>query len=376
MKNILIIPPVPTYKVKVREKEIARHLSQWHNCFCLSWTESYSYTLLSRISVSLKDLFKRTEIKREGRLKIVEFPILHRPLSLAKYFNRIQLDRFCIKNNIDIVLSSNYFLFSVPKGKKYKYIYDFVDLPAKDLETKFGKFVYHLTQEETKKADLMIACSQGLIDFIKTRYKKEALLVPNGTDLDDFHNIQKYQIDKIRQKYALGQRFVIGCVGNFGPWMNVGFLIEVFKKLKNEMKDAVLFLVGPGKDFVYFSQRIKDPDIIFTGPVSFEDIHPCFAAMDIAILPNEKSYMQDVAFHIKLIEYTAAKKIVVSANLKEVQRLNFPNVIIVPHEIDKWIEAIKKARTMKWQESWNGLVDAYDWSKICLKFNDLIEKLY
>ncbi len=375
MKKVLIIPNVPTHKIKVRPKEIAKHLSQWHNCFYLSWSESYSYTFASRISVSLKDLFKRTHIYMEGKLRIVEFPVLHRPFSLARYFNRYQLNRFCLNNDIDVVLNFNFLHFSVPENKRYKYIFDFQDLPAKDFKSKFGKMVYNWTWEETKKADLVTACSKGLIDFIENQYQREALLIPNGTDPDDFHNIQKYQIDKIRQKYGLSQRFVIGCVGNFGPWTNLGFLIEVFKKLKNEMKDAVLFLVGPGKDFVYFSKKIKDPDIIFAGPVSFEDIHPCFAAMDIAVLPNEKSYMQDLAFHIKLIEYTAAKKIVVSANLGEVERLNFPNVVIVPHEVDKWVEAIKKARTMKWQESWNQLVDSYEWSKICFKFSNIIEKL-
>ena len=138
MKNVLVIPHVPTYKVKVREKEIARHLSKWHNCFYLSWVESYSYTFVSRISVFLKDLFKRTKTKKEGKLKILEFPTLHRPLGLANHFNKFQLDRFCAKNNIDIVLSGNHFFFSVPERKKYRYIYDFVDLPAKDFESKFG----------------------------------------------------------------------------------------------------------------------------------------------------------------------------------------------------------------------------------------------
>ena len=375
MRNVLVIPHVPTYKVKVREKEIARHLAQRYNCFYLSWAESYRYTLVSRILVLLKDLIKKTKIKKEGKLKIVEFPVLHRPLGLASRFNRIQLDRFCVKNDIDVVLNSNCFLFSVPDDKKYKYIYDFVDLPAEDFKSKFGKFIYNHTRKETEKADLVIACSSGLIDFIRTEFQREALLIPNGTDLADYRNVKKPQIEKIRQKYGLGQRFVIGCIGNFGPWMNLKFLIKVFKKLKNVMKDAVLFLVGPGKDFVYYSKKIKDPDIIFTGAVSFKDIHPCFAAMDIAVLPNEKSYFQDLAFHIKLIEYTAAKKITVSANLREAVRINFPNIIIVPHEVDKWIEAVEKARSMKWQESWDYLVDEYDWSKICTELSNSIEQL-
>ncbi len=375
MKNVLVIPHVPTHKVKVREKEIARHLSRWHNCYYLSWSESYSYTLASRISVLLKDLFKSTKIRKEGRLKIVEFPTMHQPPGLANHFNRAQLDRFCVKNNIDVVLSSSYFLFSVPEDKRYKYIYDFVDLPAREFESKFGKFVYDHTQKEVKKADSVIACSKGLIDFIRTEYQREALWIPNGADLEDFRKIKKHQIDKIRQKYGLGQRFVIGCIGHFGPWMNLGFLIEGFKKLKKEMKDAALFLVGPGKDVVYFRKKIKDPYIIFTDSVAPEDVYPYFAAMDVAVLPKEKSRQQDLAFHIKLIEYTAAKKIIVSANLKEVERLNFPNVIIVPNKVSRWVEAVRKARKMRWQKSWNHLVDSYDWAKICTELSNLIEQL-
>jgi hypothetical protein len=113
-------------------------------------------------------------------------------------------------------------------------------------------------------------------------------------------------------------------------------------------------------------------DIIFTGNIE-DEISNYFNCLDIGVLPHKKNLFQDLAFHIKLIEYTAARKIVVSTPLEEVKRLNFPNVLTANLNVNDWVEALKVAKEMKWQEEWDKMVEPYKWSNITKEFCKIIE---
>ena len=80
-----------------------------------------------------------------------------------------------------------------------------------------------------------------------------------------------------------------------------------------------------------------------------------------------------MAFHIKLIEYTAARKPVIATPLAEVARLSLPNVICCNNNMDEWNQALDKARRMVWQAEWDELINRYDWKKISDKYAELIE---
>ena len=143
--------------------------------------------------------------------------------------------------------------------------------------------------------------------------------------------------------------------------------------IREEIADAVLLFVGPSSKLRLLQRRFLDKDIIFTGAISEREIAGYLNCLDVAVLPHEKSLFQDLAFHIKLIEYTASKKIVVSTPLEEVKRLDFPNIIMADLREDYWLTALNKAKTMKWNSNWDSLVERYDWSNIVKEFSKAIE---
>jgi hypothetical protein len=82
---------------------------------------------------------------------------------------------------------------------------------------------------------------------------------------------------------------------------------------------------------------------------------------------------QDMAFHLKVIEYTAARKIVISSKLKETERLSFPNIIFSAEDSQSWQNAIFAARNKKWRPDWDRIVADYDWENIAQKIEHVVK---
>lgn len=369
MKKILVIPQIPETQIKRRGTEIAKHLINFYQVYYLSWEVADKQAFLPRAKVALRSPFRRKTSNIRDSVTVVKLPMLRRPLKTAHSFNRWQLKRFLIEEEIDVVMNASIYFYSMPNLPNIVYCYDFPDLPSNEPDSRYGKLIYQHTEEEVKKADLVSATSYGLIDFIKERYSRDDVYyLPNGTDLELFRSVPQEQINQIKRKYGLTDKFIIGYISYFGPWSNLGFAIDVFKKLKKEMPDLAFLVVGPGEEV----DRLKNNDIedlVFTGSVDPKKVHQYFATLDVGILTSPRTAFRDVSFPIKIVEYTAAHKIAVSTPLSELQRVKFPNIIFAsPDSIDQWISALKQARQTKWQNEWNDFIKSYDWRTICSNF--------
>lgn len=373
MEKILIIPHHPILpNIKIRLVEIAKSLSRKYSVYLVSWRAAQErHSLRPRLFLALKDIFVKSKVYKRGVLNIVEFPILHRPLYFVPEFNSFWLKRIIEKEKIDVVINGSYYMFGIPGKRDFKYIFDIADLPVTQTLTYFDRFIYQQTKRELEKADAITVSSRGLLNYVSQDYRKEALFIPNGADIERLRLVNQIELDKIRQRYNLIGKWVIGYIGHIGDWVNIDLLVEVFNEIKKDIRDAVLFIAGSCPDSL--KRRFSMESVIFTNGINSDEIDAYFSAIDLGVLPSRKSPFQDLAFHLKAIEYTAARKFVVATPSEEMQRLNFPNFIFAKEEKDAWVVAIEKARQMQWDERWDSLVDDYDWSKISQKFINIIE---
>ncbi len=371
-KKILIIPHHPGLtNIKIRLIEIAKVLSRKYTIYLVNWkTVSGEYTMGARIFSAIRDILAKTRLYKHGTVNIVEFPILHRPLIFVPGFNYSRLKKIIEREKIDVLINGSYYMFSALKKRNFKYIFDIADLPVAETKTSFNRFVCKQTKTEIAKADAITVSSRGLVDYVLKNYQKEAFFIPNGADIKKLRSVNQVDVDKIRQRYNLKDKWVIGYIGNIGSWINIDLLIDVFKEVKKDISNAALFMVGCCPEV--FKNKFLIEDVVFTGGVNSDEVSRYFSLIDLGILPSRKSLFQDLAFHIKVIEYTSARKFVVSAPLKEMELLNFPNFIFADEDKAAWVEAIKKARYGKWDKQWDNLVDDYDWSKIGQKFIDIL----
>lgn len=374
MKKILIIPHHPSLpNIRIRLVEIAKSLSRKYSVYLVSWRAAQErHCLHLRLFLALKDIFVKSKIYKKGALNIVEFPMLHRPLCLVPKFNSFWLKRIIEEEKIDALINGSYYMFSIPKKRDFKYIFDIADLPVTQTLTYFDRFIYQQTKTELEKADAITVSSRGLRNYIYQNYQKEAIFIPNGTDIEKLRSVNQVELDMIRQKYNLIGKWVIGYIGNIGDWVNIDLLIEVFKEIKKNIHNAALLIVGPCPSV--FRKGYLAEDTIFTGGINSDEVYPYFSLIDVGVMPSVKSMFQDLAFHIKVIEYSAARKFVVSIPLEEMKLLGFPNIIFASGKKDAWIEAIKRAKDMKWNEQWDSLVEGYDWEKIGRRLKDIIEE--
>jgi len=369
MKKILFIPHHPGSRgIKIRINEIARETASRHETYLLAWNYvETEYTLLNRFIVTMKDLFKFTKLSEKDGIHMLEFPTLHRPIMLAHLFNRVFLMRFIKKMKIDVVVNGSYYLFTVPKKKDFKYIVDIADLPYDPSAPYIDRF----TKSESKKADAVTVVSQGLVDYVKSSYSCSAYFLPNGADLLRMKNVTPGDIDAIRNKYGLNGKYVLGYIGYIGQWVNVELAVAAFKRFKNHYPDAAMLWIGGSPDLSALRLKYGTSDIIFTGPIH-DSIEPYFRLLNIGLLPHRKSKFQDMAFHLKLIEYTAAGTPVVATPLEASLKLGFPNIIFAIENEEMWTRALLQAKEMRIDADLARCTEPYDWKKICERFDALL----
>jgi glycosyltransferase involved in cell wall biosynthesis len=370
-----VIPPTTELHVRKRLREIGRILSKQYDVYMLRWHEPEKENFIGRVHATLKDIIKKSKVYKKENLYFAEYPFFHRPFFFTKSYNPYSLEQFLIKHNIDVVINGVHYFFPTPKQNKNKcvHIFDINDLPTEEVNSHAGHFMYDYAKREVHKAGVVTACSHGLVDYIWKEFGRRAYFIPNGTYLDEFRTINFEDVRKIRQKYNILNKFVIGYIGFIGDWIDVDLLISLYDALRNKYNDVALMVVGAGPKVEYYRSKIKDKDIIFTGGIPQNKISPYFFSIDAGLLPSKKSLFQDLAFHTKLIEYTAAKKMVISSPLEEVQKMAFPNILIAHPSVQEWMEAIDKIRQSTWNPAWDNLVSEYDWKIIGNKFTDFIE---
>jgi len=366
MKKILFIPHHPQVKngLKIRIPELARPLAPGNTVFLLNWeTVSGDYTLANRARSCFKDLMKTERQYADGNLTIVELPTLHRPLSLARCFNRRRVMRFIEDEKIDVVVNGSFELFTMPRERRFRYVYDLADYPPTGLST--------LTLDELKNADVCTVISHELADYLQLEHGRKSVVIANGADIAAMRSVRPDEVTELKKRYHVENKWIIGYVGNIGNWVNFELAVEAFRRFQLKVPDSALIWIGPSPFLGELQKKYAGGSVIFTGQVT-GSIEPYFKMLDTGLLCHKASPFQDRAFHLKLIEYTAAEKSVVSSPLKESMRLGFPNVLFVEETAEQWTDALLKARNMAWEKEWNALADNYDWKVIGAQLQALI----
>jgi len=374
-KKILVIPPTQESTVRKRLREIAYLISNRYEVYILYWSKPGGKNIFYRVSATLRDIFRRGKVYKKNNHFFAQFPFFHRPFFMVKRYNQRFLEDFLINHKIDVVINGVHYFFFTPKTERYRYahIFDVNDLPTEETKSALGSFIYEFAKQEAQKADAVVACSKGLVDYVQSQFHRQAYFIPNGAYIKEFSNIDAVKIQALRRQYGLLGKFVITYIGHIGDWIDMDFLLAFFKAAKMQYKDLALMIVGSGPDIAHYKRIAQDRDIIFTGGVLPDKIVEFFVISDLGVLPSRKNLFQDLAFHIKLVEYTASRKMVISSDLEEVRRLGFPNILISELNIKKWLTHLRLARSMTWDAHWDNLADEYSWEKIAQRYTEVIE---
>jgi len=283
------------------------------------------------------ELFKKTS---HGNLSRAGLLFLKLKSSLGYLFEYCYFTAAClvvsfyvfIRRGFDVIHAHNppdtLFVVALPfklLGKKF--VFDHHDLCPELYRSRYrtgeGFFTRLLRVFEwcsLKLADITIATNESYKRVQMERAKRDPrtiFIVRNGPD-----KLRMSQVQPSSRLKAMN-KCILCYVGSLNPQDGVDYLLRSLRYLLNDLKrsDFHCVIMGTGDSL----QDLRDLAgtlqlngcVELTGFVSDEDLQSNLAAADICVDPDPSSPLNDVSTWIKIMEYMAYAKPIVSFDLKE-----------------------------------------------------------
>jgi glycosyltransferase involved in cell wall biosynthesis len=234
-------------------------------------------------------------------------------------------------------------------GKKY--IFDHHDLSPELYRSRYksggGVIAAALQVCETasaKRADVVIATNESYraIDIERNGVDpQKVFIVRNGPDLS------RVRLLEPDQKLKSSGKTILGYVGAMNPQDGVDHLLRALVHLRHSLgrTDFYCVLIGDGDSRAQLMRDAADlgiaDHVLFTGFIPDDDMVRYLSTADICLDPNPSSPLNDVSTWIKVMEYMALRKPVISFDLKETRFSAGPAALYVtPNDEGKFAEAI------------------------------------
>ncbi len=231
------------------------------------------------------------------------------------------------------------------------------DISQEDYIARHG---VRLENKAVKKADLTLVTSQELYR-LKSPFTKNIQILNNAADNRNFSRAisepfsRPAEIAKVKTK-------IIGFIGNLDE-ARIDY--ELLKAVALGHPDKQLVLIGPLNNTQYKTLGLdKMSNITFTGPKEIEELPAYLKYFDVCIIPFAKNLLTKSIYPLKINEYLAAGKSVVSTNFSpdiasfkdfihlSNSQTDFVNLIdwaISDNSADKITARTKKAATNTWK---------------------------
>ena len=210
----------------------------------------------------------------------------------------------------------------------------------------FADFLYNTRIKEmlrewdnrlTRQVDIVFACSPPLYERRKS-INPNTYLIPNAADFDLFNRALAPN-RQLPADIASIPRPIIGYAGMLAYHIDV----ELMRRVAEAFPICSLVLIGPDRLPNNSSlDRLKAlPNVYFLGQKPHEHLPDYLQAFDVAVMPYLLIEQVVHAYPLKLHEYLAAGRSVVSVNLPEVQRHR--DVIRIAESYDEFICLVSEA---------------------------------
>jgi glycosyltransferase involved in cell wall biosynthesis len=296
---------------------------QGHTVHVIQMPAGNSYeTNFQEIEINLSPNIHLHELALKGFLWKHNYPF-HKLIKKGRYSLACiaAVKRMIREYDIDVMLVYNLTQLPLLNAASCFTIFDFADdyidmlkfelgVLSNPLILSVGRKVLH---RMAARADLTFAVSHVLanslagIDHIK--------VIPNGVDLTTF---VPTAAGDAKYKY---ESPVIGFLGSFEYFIDFDIILAAAQLLP----DYTFLMVGSGRRFSEVEKKVKLLDlknVILTGGVPFHQVPSLINSMDICLNIFKDMPVSHGASPIKLFEYIALKKPVISTRLAEIEIIN------------------------------------------------------
>ena len=217
--------------------------------------------------------------------------------------------------------------------------------------------------ELCRKADAVIVCSERLYE-LKQKLSDNVTLIPNGVDAAHYAPVLDEKEKPLPSIAAHWEKPVYGYTGTIHPdRVDVGLIEGIAKR----MTQGTLALVGPTLLTDEDMRRLtKTGRVVFTGGVSYNILPEIMRAFDVCMTPHLVTPFTESLNPIKLWEYLAAGKPIVSTPVAGFR--DYPQFVACAKNADDFFDALRIAekepeakqrerRHVVTEQSWHNRVD-------------------
>lgn len=191
--------------------------------------------------------------------------------------------------------------------------------------------------ELCRRADAVIVCSEKLFEM-KRPLARNLHLVPNGVDTVHYRRVQD-KTCSLPEAAALWPRPVFGYTGTIHPDR---VDVPLIAALARASPEGTVVLVGPNH-LSSDDQTLLAAcgNVTLTGPTPYAQIPDTMRAFDVCITPHRVTAFTESLNPIKLWEYLAGGKPVVSTNVAGFR--DYPALVHLAKTSDEFIAACRSA---------------------------------
>jgi glycosyltransferase involved in cell wall biosynthesis len=350
-----------------RPHQFVKYLSKIHDITVLSindWWKSGQGDLES-YSSDFGTIFERINIIHLTDKKVS--PILQELLS-SKRVKEIADDGFDVHLNYSTLRSG----YMAAKG--INTVYDIADdlgamirsspqIP-KLLRPLGGVLGNFLIKRNINISKVVTVTTEKLIDSYNIP-KNKSKIIPNGVDTELFRDCGNVKREELKL-----DGFIIGYVGVLREWVDLKPVFIALSKLNKDVKMLVVGKEGNFKENVALARQYGVGDrVIFTGMVPYSQVPEYISAMDVCLIPFQQGDVSENALPLKLFEYMACNRPVISTKLSSIENTAGDNVMYADNsdEYESRILSLHDCEHLRHKMGLSGrrLVESnYNWAEI------------
>jgi glycosyltransferase involved in cell wall biosynthesis len=210
----------------------------------------------------------------------------------------------------------------------------------------------------SRSADLIFASARGLKEK-KDPLNDDVHFFPNGVEVDKFRQPVSGEPEAL---CSIG-RPRLGFVGTVAPPVDFATIDAVARR----RPDWSFVFIGPTTQFARLGDLKQLDNVHFLGPVDHDDLPAYCQALDLGLIPYERTEFTEYTFPSKLAEYLASGLPVLSSNIPEMR--HYRDVIGIYEDADDFVQAarkqlgstaeteVAKRRDLAQHLSWDAIVD-------------------
>jgi len=263
-------------------------------------------------------------------------------------FKKVQ-DNLYVTNQVDVLreIKDSILFISWPINRYFverfpgsKLIYDYIDeLDVFDAAGFTEKEMIESHKFLVSNADLVVCTADKLLEDVQILNPKKAILSPNAVDIDHFKNISNESIPEDLKKIINFKKPIIGYYGAIAEWFDYKLLEEIAKK----RSEYEFLMIGPldyDKTLKQNKHLFKIKNIHFVGPKKYTELPTYLSKFSVAIIPFVINGITESTSPVKLFEYMAGGKPIVTTDMRECRKYKS---VFIAKNADEFVELLDQA---------------------------------